>query len=113
VRELEKKFSGKHVILVAERTILPKEKRNNRQQQKRPYSRTIRAVHEGILEDLVFPVEIVGKRIRYRLDGTELIKVHLDPKEEQTVEHKIETFASIYKRLTGKRVEFVFPEYRL
>jgi len=29
VRELEKKFSGKHVILVAERTILPKEKRNN------------------------------------------------------------------------------------
>jgi hypothetical protein len=32
-------------------------------------------VHDGILEDVVFPVEIMGKRIRYRLDGAKVIEV--------------------------------------
>merc|ERR1712071_529730 len=70
VRELEKKFSGKHVVLVAQRRILPKPTRKTklRNKQKRPRSRTLTAVHDSILEDLVFPAEIVGKRIRVRLD---------------------------------------------
>lgn len=38
VRELEKKFSGKHVVIVAKRTILPKPTRKLRtkSKQKRP-----------------------------------------------------------------------------
>merc|ERR1712008_224329 len=37
VRELEKKFSGKHVVFIAQRRILPKPTRKvNRQKQKRP-----------------------------------------------------------------------------
>jgi len=39
------------------------------------FSRTLTAVHDAILEDLVFPSEIVGKRIRVKLDGSRLIKV--------------------------------------
>jgi len=112
VRELEKKFSGKHVVFIAKRTILPKPTRKlkTKNKQKRPRSRTLTAVHDAILEDLVFPAEIVGKRIRIRLDGSRLIKVHLDKSSQTTIEHKTETFAAVYKRLTGKEVTFEFPE---
>merc|ERR1712107_784944 len=71
VRELEKKFSGKHVVFVAQRRILPKPTRKaNKLKQKRPRSRTLMAVHTAILDDLVYPAEIVGKRIRIAWTGS-------------------------------------------
>ncbi|KAK2108572.1 40S ribosomal protein [Saguinus oedipus] len=80
VRELEKKFSGKHVVFIAQRRILPKptRKSHTKNKQKHPRSRTLTAVHDAILKDLVFRSEIVGKRIHMDLDGSRLIKVHLD-----------------------------------
>eukprot|EP01087_Luapelamoeba_hula_P004246 TRINITY_DN14185_c0_g1_i1.p1 TRINITY_DN14185_c0_g1~~TRINITY_DN14185_c0_g1_i1.p1 ORF type:complete len:219 (-),score=48.50 TRINITY_DN14185_c0_g1_i1:69-725(-) len=111
VRELEKKFSGQHIVLIANRRILPKEGKNNRRKrQKRPMSRTLTQVHDAILEDLCHPTEIVGKRIRIRLDGSRLIKVYLDKKDQQTVSYKLETFSQVYKKLTGKDVVFLFPD---
>ncbi|XP_041358360.1 40S ribosomal protein S7-like [Gigantopelta aegis] len=112
VRELEKKFSGKHVVFIAQRRILPKPNRKSRtkNKQKRPRSRTLTSVHNCILEDLCFPSEIVGKRIRIKLDGSRLIKVHLDKTQQTNIEHKLETFAAVYKKLTGKEVNFEFPE---
>ena len=53
------------------------------------FSRTLTAVYDALLEDLVYPVEIVGKRIRIKLDGTQLIKVHLDKNEQTNIEHKV------------------------
>lgn len=46
-------------------------------------------MYDAILEDLVFPAEIVGKRIRVKLDGSQLIKVHLDKNQQTTIEHKV------------------------
>ncbi|MFH4982837.1 hypothetical protein AB6A40_009546 [Gnathostoma spinigerum] len=113
VRELEKKFSGKHVVVLARRRILAKPKRGkNRkpEKQKRPRSRTLTAVHEAMLSDLVYPAEIVGARTRVKLDGKRIMKIHLDKTQQTNVEHKVDTFSSIYKHLTGKEVVFEFPE---
>ncbi|KAK8686685.1 hypothetical protein V6N13_125708 [Hibiscus sabdariffa] len=107
VRELEKKFSGKDVILLATRRILRPPKKGSAVQ--RPRSRTLTAVHEAMLEDVVLPAEIVGKRVRYRIDGSKIMKVLLDPKERNNTEYKLETFSAVYRKLAGKDVVFEFP----
>merc|ERR1712121_247034 len=113
VRELEKKFNGKPVVFIAQRRILPKPNRKSKRQnkQKRPRSRTLSSVHNAILDDLCHPAEIVGKRVRVKLDGSRIIKVHLDKTQQNNVEHKLDTFTSVYKKLTGKDVTFEFPEF--
>merc|ERR1711871_1924029 len=110
VCELEKKFSGQHVVLVATRNIQDKESRKSRKASKgqvRPRSRTLTAVHEAILSDLVFPANISGKRTRVALDGNKTIKVSLDNPYE--VSDKLETFSAVYCSLTGKHASFELP----
>ncbi|XP_049346699.1 40S ribosomal protein S7 isoform X2 [Solanum verrucosum] len=107
VRELEKKFSGKDVIVIATQRILRPPKRGSAAQ--RPRSRTLTSVHDAILEDVVVPAEIVGKRVRYHVDGSKIMKVFLDPKERNNTEYKLETFSAVYRKLSGKDVVFEFP----
>ncbi|KAL1789737.1 40S ribosomal protein S7 [Sigmodon hispidus] len=111
----EKKFSGKHILFMAQRRILPKPTRKSRMKnkQKHPRSCTLTAVHDAILEDLVIPSKIVGKRICVKLHSSCLIKVHLDKAQQNNVENKVETFSGVYKKLTGKDVNFEFPKFQL
>ncbi|KAJ1952255.1 ribosomal protein S7A [Dipsacomyces acuminosporus] len=108
-RELEKKFSDRQVLFVAQRRIIKKPARINRAKQPRPMSRTQAVVHDRILEDLVYPTEITGKRTRVKVDGSKVIKVLLDSKDATNLEYKLDTFSAVYKRLTGKDVVFEFP----
>jgi small subunit ribosomal protein S7e len=112
-RELEKKFSDRHIVFIADRRILRKPGRKSRVKQARPRSRTLTHVHEKYLEDLVYPTEIVGKRTRVKVDGSKIIKVFLDSKDATSLEYKLDTFKSVYKHLTGKDVEFQFPAHQL
>lgn len=61
------------MVVIATRRILRPPKKGSAAQ--RPRSRTLTAVHDAMLEDVVYPAEIVGKRVRYRLDGSKIIKV--------------------------------------
>lgn len=109
VRELEKKFSGRHVLIIAQRTILGKSyTRNSKTKGPRPRSRTLTAVHEAILDDIVYPTEIVGKRTRVKVDGRKIMKVYLDNKDQANVEAKIDTFSAVYGKLTNQQVNFIF-----
>jgi small subunit ribosomal protein S7e len=83
-------------------------------------SRTLTHVHDKILEDLVFPTEIVGKRTRVLTDGRKIIKVYvlhmenltsrfLDSKDSSSLDYKLDSFSSVYNKLTGKQVVFEFP----
>jgi hypothetical protein len=66
-------YLSQDVVIVATRRIVRPPKKGSAVQ--RPRTRTLTAVHDGILEDVVYPAEIVGKRVRYRLDGAKIIKV--------------------------------------
>ena len=87
----------------SQRRILPKPTRKTRQKnkQKRPRSRTLTAVHDAMLEDICFPSEIVGKRIRHKLDGSQIIKVHLDKLNHLNVEHKVNKYKWLIFILDG------------
>lgn len=66
-------------------------------------------MHDAILHDVVYPVEIVGKRTRTREDGSKVLKVILDEKERGGVDWRLDTYAEVYRKLTGKGVGFEFP----
>ncbi|KAL6521522.1 40S ribosomal protein [Orobanche gracilis] len=107
VGELEKKFSGKDVVFIATRRIVRPPKKGSAVQ--RPRTRTLTAVHEAMLEDIVYPAEVVGKRVRYRLDGSKIMKIFLNVKAKNDTENKLETFSAVYRKLSGKEVVFEFP----
>merc|ERR1712232_705971 len=110
IRELEKKFNKRHLVFVANRTILDKNFRR-KGLKVRPRSRTLTSVHESILEDIVGPAEIVGKRTRISTDGSKLIKVFLPSKDRDTTEEKLGTYSAVYKALTNKEAAFTYPEF--
>lgn len=106
IRELEKKFSKKHIVIVANRTILDKNFRR-KGIQVRPRTRTLTSVHESILEDVVYPSEIVGKRTRIGADGSKLLKIFLDKKDKENVDEKLHVFSTVYRTLTNKEAQFI------
>lgn len=60
------------------------------------FSRTLTWVYDAILDDLVFPAEIVGKRIRVKLDGKQILKVHLDKAQQTNIEHKVINMVNMF-----------------
>jgi len=96
-------------LIVLKRTIQSKWIKANRT-QKRPRNRTLTSVYEAILEDLVMPANIIGKRIRHRLDGTRFTKIFLDETDRAAVEDKLDYIVSYYKILTKRDIVFEFRE---
>merc|ERR1711935_633582 len=65
---------------MGQRTILSPQYNRLHPGQKRPRSRTLTSVHNDILEDIVHPTQIVGKRVRVRTDNSKLLKVYPTPR---------------------------------
>ncbi|KNH07797.1 ribosomal protein S7 [Perkinsela sp. CCAP 1560/4] len=105
--ELEKKFSGKQFVFISQRKIRQRPK-NIYKIQDVPRSHTMSSVHDAMLDDLVYPADVVSRRTRYLIDGSQQHKVYLHLKEKERVEHRVDAYAVVYKRLTGKETVFGF-----
>eukprot|EP01065_Artemidia_motanka_P037851 TRINITY_DN46757_c0_g1_i1.p2 TRINITY_DN46757_c0_g1~~TRINITY_DN46757_c0_g1_i1.p2 ORF type:complete len:198 (+),score=84.43 TRINITY_DN46757_c0_g1_i1:73-666(+) len=102
VQELEKKMTGKQVLLVASRKIARKSAGSKKVQR----SRTMTAVHEAYLGDIVYPSDVCGRRVRQRVDGSKHLKVYLDARDKDRVDGRLDTFKAAYNTLTGRDVSF-------
>ena len=107
--ELEKKFEGRPVVFIAQRTILSKNyRRAHKFQGKRPQAYTLTAVHNAIIDDLVYPCECVGKHTHISCTNGNYIKVFLGAQGQQEVENKLPALSTIYRKLTSKNIQFEF-----
>lgn len=103
--ELERKFAGNVVFLVAQRKIV-KRPTDVYKLQEVQRSRTATAVNEAILDDLLYPADVVGRRWRFRTDGTRVMKVYLDARDRKKTESRLVLAAALYKKLTHRSVVF-------
>jgi small subunit ribosomal protein S7e len=109
VPELESRLKA-NLLVVAKRTIQSKWQKTHKS-QKRPNSRTLTAVHDAILEDLLLPAGIIGRRIRHRVDGSTVSKIILDQNDKDLIEDKLDAIAYVYKKISTKEITFEFrPE---
>jgi small subunit ribosomal protein S7e len=76
----------------------------------RPRSRTLKAVHLAILNDLVAPSSVAGRRIRATLEGRNHERIFLDPLDKEIMESKTDVLSHVYQRLTTHKVHFEFPK---
>ncbi|KAH0790601.1 40S ribosomal protein S7 [Histomonas meleagridis] len=107
VPELEKKLGNSQVVIVAKRRAFPKTPQPGRRYKAiRNAGRTLRAVHEGLLDDVVYPTAIVAKRTHYDTDGKQTTYVTLDAHDKTRVEDRLNGFAAAYHRLTGLKTVF-------
>lgn len=107
VNEIQKR-KNRYAFVVAKRTVIHKK---SDFKQKIPRNRTLTAVYDSLLEDLISPANVIGKRYRYRLNGTQLMKVHLSEDARSFLEDRTELIAQLYFNLTNRKVAFEFrPE---
>jgi len=106
VPELEAKLKA-NILVVAKRTIQSKWQKTHKT-QKRPNSRTLTAVHDAVLEDLLLPANMIGRRIRHRIDGSTVTKIILDQNDKELIEDKLDAIAYVYKKISTKEITFEF-----
>jgi hypothetical protein len=98
------------VLIIANRKLLSGKTwaRSDKYTGVRPRSRTLQQVQSAILDDICYPSEITGKRLRVRTDGGRVLKVILSHKDQHAVADRTDVLRAVYKKLTDKDVTFEF-----
>jgi small subunit ribosomal protein S7e len=108
IDHLEEKFNWP-VIVVAVRKIQSKREKTHAT-QKRPRSRTLKAVQQAFLNDIVVPSTVAGRQTRVSLTEGTTERVFLDPMDKDTVQDKIEAMAHAYQKLTTHKIAIEFKK---
>ena len=74
-----------------------------------PRQNTLTSVYDSLLEDILFPATIVGKRIRHFKTGKRLFKVHVDNIDKEHIENKVNALQTSYRHLTNRDLRIEFP----
>ena len=96
--------------------LIPSRKRVNGKEyrtfisKKVPRDKTLTAVFDGYLDDILFPAIIVGKRVRYSVGKTRTYKVLVDPLDKEIIEYKIPAITACYKAITNRKLEVEFQK---
>ena len=107
VKQFEENFSTPVVII-------PYKKRINGKLYRRyvgtkvPRERTLAAVFDAYLDDLIYPATIIGKRIRYPKGSVRNFKIMVDPLDKDTINYKTPAITACYKALTNRNLEIQF-----
>lgn len=110
VKKLEDHFSTPVVIVPARKKINGKlyQRYNG---SKVPRHQTLSAVNDALLEDLLYPATIIGKRTRFPKGKSRVFKVYVDPLDKETIEYKTNAIAACYKGLTNRDLVIEFPTH--
>ena len=91
-KKLEEHLSSNVMIIPARKRVNGKEYRTY-VSKKVPRDKTLTAVFDGYLDDILYPATIVGKRVRYPVGKTRIYKVIVDPLDKESVEESASIFA--------------------
>ena len=102
--KFEEQFSTPVVIIPAKKRI-----NGNLYQKyqgtKVPRDKTLSAIFDGYLDDLVYPATIVGKRIRFPKGKVRHFKVQIDKIDKEVIDYKIPSITACYKALTNRDLQ--------
>ena len=104
-----KKKKGVEVFMTAKRTVVHP---RSGYKQKIPRSRTLTAVYEAFLDDLIAPANILGKRIRHRLGGAQIWKIQLNQDNAEFLQGRLSAIHNIYLAVAKRHLEFDFVKER-
>jgi small subunit ribosomal protein S7e len=108
VPKLEQQFSTPVMIVPSRKRINGNIFRKYRG-TKVPRDKTLTAVFDAYLEDLLYPATIVGKRIRYPQGKVRQFKVMVDPLDQEAIGYKTPAISACYKALTNRDLTIEFP----
>ena len=108
VKSLES-TSGKPCLVIPSRKTVDGKKFRNFFGKKVPRTKTLTYTRELLLEDLLFPATIVGKRTRYPRGQQKQLKVLIDSVDKDTISSKTTPICVAHKSLTGHELSLDFP----
>ena len=106
-KKLEDHLSNPVIIIPSKKRVNGKEYRSY-VSKKVPRDRTLTAVFDAYLDDILYPATIVGKRIRYPTGKTRTYKVLVDPLDKESIEYKLDAMTACYRALTNRKLEIEF-----
>ena len=108
VKRLESNL-GRPVLVIPSRKTIDGKKFRKFIGKKVPRTKTLTYVRENLLEDLLYPATVVGKRTRYPRGQSQQLKVLVDAVDRDFISSKTSAICVGYKKLTGHELSIEFP----